>query len=372
MNEYNIAFGVNLKRLRKKAGYTRNQLAQLLSYSEKSIEKWETGSSIPPVATICKLAQLFSVTTDVLIFPQKGEPKYLLGIDGGGTKTEFLLTDPNMNEINRVILGPSNPVDIGMENAQKILEQGIFQVCKGIDLRNVSVFAGLAGGISSNNKALINKFLSRFGFAAMENGSDTENALELTLHGGDGISVIMGTGNVAFSQVGENRYRIAGWGYLIDKGGSGYNFGADALDSAYRSIDGRGGSALIRELVEKKLGKPVLEAVADIYAGGKAFIASFCPVVFEAYALGDAEAERIIDRNVAEVAKIIIAGQTYQPNQNGKVVLCGGLCHMSQVLIPFFQKHLPENYKVNFSTELMVNGAVSLAKKNIERLNSLC
>ncbi len=43
--------------------------------------------------------------------------RYLLGIDGGGTKTEFVLSHINGNEIARVVLGCSNPVNIGTENA---------------------------------------------------------------------------------------------------------------------------------------------------------------------------------------------------------------------------------------------------------------
>lgn len=369
MAENNIAFGANLKRLRKKTGLTRAQLAAQLAYSEKSIEKWESGSSVPPVSTVCKLARLFGVTTDVLIFPQMSEPKYLLGIDGGGTKTEFLLTDPNMNEINRIILGPSNPVDIGMNNAKALLEQGISQICQGIDLRDVSVFAGLAGGISSDNKTQIHKFLSRFGFAYFANGSDTENALELSLKGGNGISIIMGTGIVAFSQVDGKRHRIGGWGYLVDKGGSGYNFGIDALYTAFRSLDGRGGSNLLQELIETQLGKSLPDAVTDIYAGGKSYIAALAPLVFEAYAKGDPYAEQIIDKNVQEVVTVIRAGQQYQPNRNSRVVMCGGLCHKAEVLMPFFRRYLPETMEIVFSTEKMVNGAVSLAKNYTERNN---
>lgn len=372
MSDRNIAFGANLKRLRKKSNLTRAQLAKQLAYSEKSIEKWESGSSVPPVSTVCKLARLFGVTTDVLIFPNKAEPKYLLGIDGGGTKTEFLLTDPNKNEVNRIILGPSNPVDIGMSNSQMLLEQGIIQVCQGIDLRDVSVFAGLAGGISSNNKAQIHKFLSRFGFACYENGSDTENALELSLAGSNGISIIMGTGIVAFSQVDGQRHRIGGWGYLIDKGGSGYNFGVDALYTAFRSLDGRGGSELLCELIEKQIGKPLPDAISDIYTGGKSYIAGLAPLVFNAYEMGDKYAGEIIDRNVQEVVAIIRAGQQYQPNRNGKVVMCGGLCHKSDILMPFFRKYIQEETELIFSTEKMVDGAVSLAKHYTERNNKLC
>lgn len=131
--------------------------------------------------------------------------------------TEFLLTDAEKNEISRIVLGPSNPNDIGMDNVKTILEQGIHKVCYGINLREVSVFAGLAGGITGDNQKIINEFLPCFNFGVYSNGSDTESVLEMALGGNDGIVVIMGTGIISFTQVKGKRHRIGGWGYLIDK-----------------------------------------------------------------------------------------------------------------------------------------------------------
>lgn len=363
MKNNTIAFGSNLKRIRKKVGISRVKLAEMISYSEKAIEKWESGSSIPPVTTVCQLAELFAITVDSLLYAPKTEVKYLLGIDGGGTKTEFLLTDSNKKEIARVRLGPSNPVDIGIDNTKAILEQGIRQVCEGIDMRTVSAFAGLAGGITGDNKAQINAFLSQFNFAFYDNGSDTGNALAVALKGEDGVAVIMGTGIIAFSQVGSKQYRIGGWGYHIDKGGSGYNFGSDALDSALKCIDSRNGSRLIKDLIEKHLKKPLPDAIADIYRGGKAYVASFAPFVFEAYAKGDKEAERIIDKNVSEVTQIITAGKKFLKSASCKVVICGGLCRYAEELMPFFKKYMGENQHISFSNEAVVDGAIMLAEK---------
>ena len=363
MKENKIEFGSNLKKIRKKAGISRVKLAEMISYSEKAIEKWETGSSVPPVTTICKLAELFEISVDALLYAPKTEVKYLLGIDGGGTKTEFLLTDSDKKEIARVKLGPSNPVDIGIENTKKILERGIRQVCEGINLREVSVFAGLAGGITGDNKEQIKAFLSQFNFAFYDNGSDTENALSMALKGEDGVAVIMGTGIIAFSQVGSTKHRIGGWGYHIDQGGSGYNFGSDALDSALKSIDGRGGSKLIKDLMEQHLAEPLPKAIADIYQGGKAYVASFAPFVFAAFNQGDKEAERIIDKNVKEFAQIITAGKKFLGDENGKVVICGGLCNYEKELMPFFKKYLGENHHITFSNESLVDEAIMLAEK---------
>ncbi|MBR5156886.1 MAG: XRE family transcriptional regulator [Clostridia bacterium] len=363
MKDNKIEFGSNLKKIRKKAGISRVKLAEMIAYSEKAIEKWESGSSVPPVTTVCQLAEMFEISVDSLLYAPKTEVKYLLGIDGGGTKTEFLLTDSVKKEIARVKLGPSNPVDIGMENTKKILEQGIRQVCEGINIREVSVFAGLAGGITGDNKEQINSFLSQFNFAFYDNGSDTGNALSIALKGEDGVVVIMGTGIVAFSQVGSTKHRIGGWGYHIDQGGSGYNFGSDALDSALKFIDGRGGSELIKNLIENHLSKPIPDAITDIYQGGKAYVASFARYVFAAFNQGDKEAERIIDKNVCEVAQIIAAGKKYFDDKTVKVVICGGLCNYEQELVPFFKKYLGENQHITFSNEPVVDGAIMLAEK---------
>ena len=363
MNNNTLAFASNFKALRKKYGYTRAQIAEMFSFSAKTIEKWEYGSSIPSLETLCKVAEFFKVTLDSLVYEPNIKIKYLLAIDGGGTKTEFLLTDIYKKEIARTVLGASNAVDSGIENTKKILEQGIHKVCQGINLREVSLFAGLAGGITGNNKQEINKFLSKFGFACFGNGSDTESVLEIALEDKDGVAVIMGTGIIAFSQSGGRRHRIGGWGYLIDKGGSGFNIGSQAMDSALKYLDGRDGSKILCELIESKLSKPLPDSIAEIHNGGKAYIASFAPVVFDAFDRGDSFSAEIIDSNVKEVAEIITAGLKFLPKDKQNVVICGGLAKRSDILEKYFSKYLKEDIKVQFSKERVVNGALMLAEK---------
>ncbi len=289
--------------------------------------------------------------------------KYSLGVDGGGTKTEFLFTDPTGKEIRRLILEPSNPVSTGIENTYNVLNKGITKICEGFDTSEISVFAGIAGAKSGDNQKLINAFLSTFGFASYECGSDIDLALEAVLKGENGTAVIMGTGIVAFARSGEKLHRAGGRGYLIDKGGSGFHFGSDALDAAFEFIDGRGGSKTILNLVEKQLGKSLEASVSDIYKSGASFVASFAPVVFEAFRLGDTCASEIIDRNAFEAAKIINAAKK---KADGKVVICGGLCKQKEILYPFIRKYIEGEATLVFSDEPMINGAVSLAKRLCE------
>lgn len=291
--------------------------------------------------------------------------KYLLGIDGGGTKTEFLLTDLYRKEIKRIFLGASNPVNIGIENAKTILRQGITEICEGFDFAEISVFAGLAGGGTGDIKNEINSFLGGFGFGAYSNGRDTDSVLKIALKDKDGVAMIMGTGIIAFSSCGGELRRVGGRGYLVDKGGCGFNFGSDALASAFEFLDGRGGSALIFKLVEEKLGQSLDSSAPAIYAGGATFVASLAPVIFDAYKQGDDEARKILERNTYEVAKIIKTARKYLKN-GGKTVICGGLCSQKEILLPFLADHLKGEDLPVFSDEKMIDGAVLIAESIIE------
>lgn len=291
--------------------------------------------------------------------------KYLLGIDGGGTKTEFLLTDLNEKEMRRTFLGASNPVNIGIENTKAILRQGITEICKGFEFAEISVFAGLAGGGTGDLIIEINNFLSEFGFGAYSNGRDTDSVLKISLKDEDGVAMIMGTGIIAFSSCGGELHRVGGRGYLVDKGGCGFNFGSDALTAAFEFLDGRGGSALIFKLVEEKLGQSLDSSAPAIYAGGATFVASLAPVIFEAYKQGDDEARRILERNTYEVAKIIKTARKHLKN-GGKTVICGGLCRQKEILLSFLAEHLKGDDLPVFSDENMIDGAVLIAKSIAE------
>ena len=289
--------------------------------------------------------------------------RYFLGIDGGGTKTEFLLTDNECNELKRIILGASNPVNGSVENTLSVLKNGIDEICRDINPDEISVFAGIAGSKSCDIKNRISDFLLSYGFGKFSNGSDTENAISTALKDKNGIAVIMGTGIIAYARFNDTLFRAGGWGYMIDKGGSAYCYGADALNNALSFIDGRGGSELIKNLIEKKLTLPLEEAIPLIYKNGPAFVASFAPAVFEAYELNDSNASEIIDRNCKELASVIKAAGKNINEDKINTVLLGGLCKQKYVIEKFLKKYIDDKLIVSFSDEPMVNGAIFMAQK---------
>lgn len=368
MYHSSISFAENLRRLRKAASLTRSELAQKLNYSEKSIEKWEAGKSVPPIQTLYALSRLLNVSLDELVLSAASAIQYYLGIDGGGTKTAFLLEDINGNVISQITLGPSNPNDIGMNPSLSLLESGIYTVCQGVDQREISMFAGIAGAMSPSNADAFHKFFSRFRFGRFHLGSDLENARELALRGKDGVVAILGTGSIAYAQKNGVCKRIGGWGYLLDKGGSGYDLGRDALNAALCDIDGSGESTLLRQLIEQKLKKSIPDAIPEIYAGGKRLIASFAPILFEACDHKDPLALTILEDNMKRISCILRTGLEYIGSSCAPLVLTGGLCSRADLIEPLLKRHLPSSNPLSFLTEPMVKGAVLLARKE----NSPC
>ena len=335
-----IAFAENLKHYRTKLGLTQKQLAQQIGYTEKSVSKWEGGSTLPTMEMVLKLSNLFNLSLDELIFEHTVN-HYFLGIDGGGTKTAFKLIDKDGLEVARVTKGPTNPYDVGIENAIATLKDGIHEVCKGIPYNKITVFAGLAGfGMAGDNTKILFRFLSKFGFLDFAYGSDIENIAALSAHE-KCILVIMGTGFVTYALNGSTKARVAGWGQFFDDGGCGYTLGKDAITATLSAEDGSGTPTALTELFTQRLGQAPSAHLARFYQGGKRYIAEFADLVFKAAEQDDPIALEILERNAAFVAnKVAAAAKKLPCEESIPVLFAGGISRQHQILFPLIGKHL--------------------------------
>ena len=75
MKELNAVIAANICELRKSAGMTQGELAEILSYSDKAISKWERGESVPDIAVLKQIADTFGVTVDYLLTSEHQEFK---------------------------------------------------------------------------------------------------------------------------------------------------------------------------------------------------------------------------------------------------------------------------------------------------------
>ena len=357
-------FSHTLKKRRTELGMTQEQLGEAVKYSGKSVSKWESGMSMPCIEILPQLA--LALRTDVnTLLRGESEPKYFLGIDGGATKTMFALADKNGKIIRTCRLGACNPVDLGIERTRKVIYEGINEICRGIPFYSICVFAGISGGITGTYKEEIHDFLSSFSFARCDNGSDAQSAEALGTSSGDGIAGIMGTGCILYAVKNGTRRRIGGYGYLFDDGGSGYDIGRACIKAALGDDDGSMPETMLTKLVHDKLGASPLECLSDIYKKGKTYIASFAPLVFDAYMSGDSQAKLILENSMRNLARQINAAAEYFDGKDVPVTvtLVGGLTAQADILLPMIEKALKDPSKINLKicSDEPICGALLLA-----------
>lgn len=69
-------FAANLIKYRKSSGITQAELAEKINYSNKAVSKWERAESLPDLAVVKSIADLFGVSIDSLISePTPEKPK---------------------------------------------------------------------------------------------------------------------------------------------------------------------------------------------------------------------------------------------------------------------------------------------------------
>ncbi|MBQ4110642.1 MAG: helix-turn-helix domain-containing protein [Clostridia bacterium] len=336
----------NIKKCRIKMGLTQNELAEKLFLSGQAISKWESAHSIPDIGNLCAMAEVFSTSVDKLIGNTSSlAEKILIGIDGGASKTEFVLFTDKGNILHHLSLDGSNPNVSGFEKAFTVLKTGI-DALTSIHSDIHGIFAGISGYLSGNNYELFNaRFKKNYPLLNITLDSDIRNVISSATNLNKCIAVICGTGLAIFANENGNLKRLGAWGYLLDDIGGGYGIGREALRASLAERDGFGKKTIITAMVEEKLGGEVWNNLNKIYSSGDSFIASFAPLVFNAYKEQDAVAIEIFNNFAKKTAeRLKFALDTYDCGKN--IVISGGLVSENDILINLISDNIDEN--VNF------------------------
>ncbi len=92
----------NLKKMRKAAKLTQEQVAEKLNVSRQSVAKWESGETLPDIESCILLSKLYNVTLDELVKYAKDEKsnapvgKHLFGVVKIDSKNRITLPEKSM------------------------------------------------------------------------------------------------------------------------------------------------------------------------------------------------------------------------------------------------------------------------------------
>lgn len=275
--------------------------------------------------------------------------KYIIGIDGGGTKTEAIAYDLNGIEAGRGYGGFSNLL-LGEIAALNNISDSIAACMtmvreKDNEAEFVFIYLGLAGSEAGDNKEKVKKeILNRFNIESFVS-NDADIALAALLNGEDGILTISGTGSISYGVYYEKSARAGGWGHLLGDEGSGYYIAIEAFKRMILEEDTMlEKSDLTKRLMAELKINEVEEIKSFIYSSTKADIAALTPIIVEAAELSEVNAINILKdagRKLASSTEMVYRKLGFSGSV--KVGIKGSILTKVKIVKDEFKKSLREN-----------------------------
>ena len=264
----------------------------------------------------------------------------ILGVEGGGTKTAWILVERSGDELNILDQGTLPSSNFRLATPDRL--RAIFsELPKQID--RAGVF--LAGcGTAEDRHSLSNLCAEIWPGAKILTGSDRDSGLAAALGHGDGIVVNAGSGSSVTGRRGDRIENAGGWGHILGDTGGGYFISIRALRLILREYDlHRGEVQLTARILHARSLNNLDELVRWAQTADKMEIATLAPVVFEAAASGDVRVMEIIEEGALVLCEYTEAVASRLHLFAPKVMLLGGLFHRDSIYTHAFRRRLKKN-----------------------------
>lgn len=188
--------------------------------------------------------------------------RYVLGIDGGATKTLAAVLDLRDRALHLGHAGPSNEDAVGARLAVKAILDATDQALAGADIAHARLASAVVA-VAGTDTASIDRHLHDTRADHWIVVGDVVGAWATATGARPGIGAISGTGSNVFGVGSDGRtWRAGGWGHLLGDEGSGYWLGAHSIVAALHDRDGSGPPTALSEAALEFFGSPSLESLA--------------------------------------------------------------------------------------------------------------
>jgi N-acetylglucosamine kinase-like BadF-type ATPase len=248
-----------------------------------------------------------------------GAPKAVptfLGVDGGGSKTAFLLINEAGQVLARHMEGSAYHPEVGIEGVRTMFARGCTAAIgmAGLRLSDIDfAFVGIpAYGEDSRLQATLDGLpLGALPYERYRCGNDMVCAWAGSLAGDDGLNVVAGTGSIVFGEYQGRQARAGGWGELFSDEGSAHWIAREGLSLFSRMSDGREPRGPLYQQFREyfKLAED-LDVCAALYGADamqRSQFSQLAKLVAAAALNGDVLARQIFARGADELAAMIDA-----------------------------------------------------------------
>jgi glucosamine kinase len=233
--------------------------------------------------------------------------QYFLGVDAGGTKTEFVLGDES-RELARVRTRTIKRMKADADTAEANLRTALQELQRATGISPQAITRCCIGTAGETVPLVINWL--REAFASHVGGEliivgDVEIALDSAFFGGRGVLVLAGTGsNVAGRAATGEIVTAGGWGPTLADQGSGHFLGLEALRRSFLAIDQQRPTRLLDDArAFWNLGS--LSALIEFAnANPPPEFSRLAPLVVKAAEQGDAIAQEVVAQGGTDLAML--------------------------------------------------------------------
>jgi N-acetylglucosamine kinase-like BadF-type ATPase len=237
------------------------------------------------------------------------EKEFVIGIDGGGTKTIAALADLKGKIVKEIEIGSTNHNKIGFERAILNLRKLISRISKNKKVK--IAYLGLAGGLERDKEKRdrIKKELQKFFKFPIIVEGDQKIAFRAGTNEKDGVVVIAGTGAIAMGWRGKKVAISGGWDWLMGDQGSAFWVGKRVLEEISKALDGRRKDFELRKFIFEKLKiKREIDLYKNFYCDDFVTkVASISKFVDEFSRKGDKFSKEVLIESAREVSKMAIS-----------------------------------------------------------------
>jgi N-acetylglucosamine kinase-like BadF-type ATPase len=205
---------------------------------------------------------------------------FVIGVDGGGTKTKAVLLDASKSVLGVCETGSTNPnryllmlscveclppPPFDTSDASSLCLSGVYSFSVGVDVARTNLRDAILGACAAGSKTIQDVGAICCGISGCDTPAnvvtyrswvvqdtsvaeanvlifnDSVSALSSgTLGKMHGIVAISGTGMIVCGMNGAQTVRSGGWGPMLGDGGSGFSIAIDILQAVCQAHDGRG------------------------------------------------------------------------------------------------------------------------------------
>jgi len=276
---------------------------------------------------------------------------YVIGIDGGATKTIAILGTADGQVLGRGQGDSSNYQNVGTTRAihsiRRAVNEARRQARVGRQTATIAAVA-LAGVDSSRDLRAAKRFVHKTNIARRTFVvHDSMAYLQSAFPNQPGIMVESGTGCVAAGINEAKRYvRASGWGALFDDQGSGYDIGRKALNAAFRALDGRGQHTRLVSALKRQFRLKNLEDLVYIIYSTRLTvdeIASLAHLVSKVAPHDDVSRKILKDSGTTLGELACVVAKRLKMNKNHfKVATIGGVFNAGEYLTRAFKQRVKQ------------------------------